>query len=217
MPRFNTVSRRGFLETVGSVAGLAMLPMAAFAQGTDAPTVADLAAAATAAKQQFVPITDARLKRLRSQLAASVARLDRFLSAPGMQTAAWKRYLRWDTLRAATDGAKTVDLDGLNAIHQKFTANHDGLELVVFTDVRDDLRRYLDGVTFAGNPRGREVVGAQLELLAAELEKYAARKDGASARLMGRRLGFLHQARQADKLIAAVRRHYCQPNLHLVR
>ena len=110
--------------------------------GEEVPPLGQLPAICRAAKAQFRPLTTADLEELKVELVHALARLDRRLETAGKNGANWRKYLQWRRLQAQLRDGKVPDLAVLDAVYKKYTAGHEGLELVWFLDVRQALRRY---------------------------------------------------------------------------
>ncbi|MHC4180602.1 MAG: hypothetical protein ACYSWU_24145, partial [Planctomycetota bacterium] len=108
---------------------------------------------------------------------------------------------------------KEPDLEVLDAVYRRFTAGHEGLELVWFLDVRDALRRYKEMAPNVGDPAVQARYGKLLDFLAERLGAYAAGPTAEDALLIGQAVRQLEEFRQAPELVAAIRHHYLRPNL----
>ena len=177
--------------------------------------VARLIAMAESAKSQFQPFPADQVVRTHSRLQRAVKRLDAVLkrttSANGQQ---WKEYLRWDSLVGELERSETPDRAPLEATASRLFQNYGSLELPVFTRVRDALMAYLTAREMAENERLADAYAAQLDRLVERLREYERQGTYQQAQQLGPLVGWLENARQADELVAAVRRQYGCPNFY---
>lgn len=185
------------------------------ASGGEAPPLGQLPSACREAKAHFRPLTETDLKEVRVELADAVARLERRLEAAGENGAAWNAFLQGDLLRAQLAEGRTPDLDVLDGVYKRYTAGHEGLELVWFLDVRETLRRYREMARTVGNPELPARYAQLLDFLADRLGAYAAGPTADDALVIGRVVRQLEEFGQATELVSAVRHHYLRPNLML--
>lgn len=167
---------------------------------------------AEAAKSKLTAAADVDVAAARKQLAAEIARLDGHLrsSADG---AAWREALAWDALSAQLKPGVTPDTNVLVVAYRALSTDEPGLEHRSFRLARRAMRRYLQLSTYAAGEKSDETTAAVLASVAEDIEGYAKEHDGERARRLGRALGYLRQHDQAEQLVAAARRHYCQPNV----
>ena len=184
-----------------------------WAKELSAPSDADLPVLLRKAKTHFIPVADSDLAEAKSELAASVERLDDYLTPGGENGEAWKKYLRWAKLQTLLGDAAETDLRALKEVYDQFRANHEGLELGWFADVAEALRRYFDFSAGAQTPNAQEGFTRAMEALAASLERYAAGPTQDDHWAIGARLGQLESTSQVPQLIGAVRKRYSHPNL----
>lgn len=169
---------------------------------------------AAAAKETLKPAKEADLVSARAELAAAVTELDTQLrSAP--DGAAWRQTLAWDQLTAQLKPGKEPDNAALAASYRELTADKPGLERREFRRARRALRRYLEVSAYAADQQSDERTAAILAAAAQDLAAYPEKHDGEIARRLGRSLGYLRRHGQTPQLVAAARRHYCQPNLYI--
>jgi hypothetical protein len=181
----------------------------------EVPPVDQLPADCRAAKAEFHPLTAADLLEVKVELADAVARLERRLRAAGENGANWRKYLQVDRLRAQLEKGKTPDLAVLDAVYKRYTAGHEGLELVWFVDVGEALRRYRETARNVGDPELRSRYEQLLDFLAPYLETYVADPTAEKAAVIGQAVIRLEEARQAPGLVEAIRHHFLRPNLLL--
>lgn len=179
------------------------------------PSIDELPAACRAAKAEFNPLTRADLQEVKAELVQAVTRLDRRLSAAGDNGADWREYLQWDRMQNELQGDGDPDLSVLDAVYKKYTAGHEGLELVWFVEVRMALQRYRAVAHSVDNPKFKPAYEQLLDALATHLQAYAAQPTAEGALVIGRALGQLEDARQAPALVRAIRHHLARPNLFL--
>lgn len=179
----------------------------------EVPPLGQLPAICRAAKAQFRPLTTADLEDLKVELVNSLARLDRRLDAAGENGARWRKYLQWRRLQAQLRDGKVPDLAVLDAVYKKYTAGHEGLELVWFLDVRQAVRRYRDMAGRLGNPALQTSYEQLLDFLAEHLEAHLDAPTAEEAWLISQAVYQLQEARQAPALVRAIRHHYRHPNL----
>jgi hypothetical protein len=177
------------------------------------PPVEELPAMCTAAKETFTPLTDADVEEAKSELLAAVDRLDTRLNDSPSSSAPWKTFLRWDVMQSQLSDNDSLDLSVLNSVYQRYAANHAGLELPVFADVRQALRRYLLTAQIARDAEATARYEAWLDTLAGHLEAYGTSPNGEQADRIGAALAWLEDARRAPALVEAVRYYYSRPNL----
>jgi len=175
--------------------------------------VEKLPAVARQAVDAFVPQSDAGLDAAKAELLEALARLDRELGNSGPEGDRWKAYLEWDVLEAQLDREEGPELKVLDRVHSRYDADHAGLDLTVFTDVREALRGY---VTTARAKEDGSLETAYRQLMQAlpeVLESYRKAPTAEGAATLGRVIQWLEDAGQAPWMVQAVRRHYTRPNL----
>jgi len=178
-----------------------------------APTIDELAAACGAAKEAFVPRTDAHLEQAKSELLAAVARLDRMLRISGPGGEGWRKFLAWEQMRDQLDQRGGPDLATLDAIYARYASGHNGLGLAEFAGVRRALRRYLSTARAIGNDRLDEHYRTLLDALPKHLRAYADAPSAQEAHVIGEVVCWLEEAGQAPELIEVIRRYFARPNL----
>jgi len=179
------------------------------------PAVERLPAECRAAKATFREVTETDLAEAEAALAEAAARLDQRLQADATNGPGWRKYLKWDRMQNELCDNGKLDLSVLRSILAKYQAGHEGLRLARFVDVRLALSRYLLIARNVGNPALKPAYEKLLDALAAQLESYAEKPTAKGALIIGRLIGQLEDARQAPRLIRAIRHHYARPNLRL--
>jgi hypothetical protein len=186
-------------------------------QPVQAPPAAEanLLESVQAARENFRPVPEDHLAQRRNELQQAMAELDQMLarSNPGYAEG-WKEYLHWDQLVANIADIEQPDIAALRDIYERFRRNNNGLEMARFLKVRDRLRDYLDALLIARQPKLQESYAAALDSLAKRLEEYEKSPTGLNGPEIGRTLGWLEAAGQADQLVSAVQQRYDHPNLY---
>ncbi len=178
------------------------------------PGAGELAEAARAAKSEFKPLSSEHVAQTKAAAAKAIAALDLFLSSGDeRKQQAWKKYLQWQSMHDQLNSSGEPDLRELQLLAGLYHANHSGLELAQFVAVRDSLREYVNAAYFASDAKLPEAYATNLEDLATRLEAFAQNPTSDNALLIGRTIGWLESAGQADTLVRAVRRQYWRPNL----
>lgn len=183
--------------------------------GEEVPLVDQLASVCRAAKADFRPLTAADLREVKAELLQAIARLDRRLDAAGKNGQNWRRYLRWDQMQSELRDGKEPDPAVLGAVYRRYTAEHDGLELTWFVDVREALRQYRQMAQNVGDRGLRARYEQLMDALASHLQAYAAKPTAEEALVIGGAVRQLEEARQAPDLVRAIRHHFVRPNLRL--
>ncbi len=163
-------------------------------------------------KGRFQPITPQLLAQTKAQLAERFERLDRRLDLDGQNGRAWREYLLWDLLAEQLAAAK-LDPAVLLRVLERYEAEHQGLALVWFVEVRDALRRYHRVLQASDDPQISAVCDQVLDALAQRLQTAWPRLEPADARFVGQATGWLADLGQAPGVTAAVRAELAQPNL----
>lgn len=173
----------------------------------------DVTKALQEAKDKFQPITPAAVAESKSELNASLQRLETFLSTESGDADQWKSQLKWEVMKAelGKDKPNLGVLDGsLNAFHE----NVDGLERDEFLETRTLLRAYMNAVLFSGDAdQTKQVYTTRVEDLAKQLDAYEKAPASETALAIGRHLGWFNRARQSPRVVKAVRARYSHPNL----
>ena len=179
------------------------------------PSIGELPAACRAAKAAFRPLSQKDVQQARDELIRAVDRLDRRLKTDRLSGANWRKYVEFDKLRAQLQPDSEPEADALDKIHRKFAADHEGLDLVWFLDVRDAIGRYKFITGLVGDTGLQTAFGNLLDGLADQLQTCAAEPTAEEALAIGQAVGQLSDARQVPALVAAIRHHFARPNLFM--
>ena len=174
----------------------------------------DLSKTLEGAKGSFQPISPETVAQSKSELDASIQRLENFLVVELDDADRWKSQLKWDVMTAelAKDKPNLGALDkSLNAFHEDV----DGLEGAPFIETRALLLTYMNAVLFSRDAeKTKQDYATRVDDLAKQLESYATAPTTDTAIAIGRHLGWFERARQSPQVIKAVREQYSHPNLY---
>jgi hypothetical protein len=168
-----------------------------------------------AARENYRPAPPGHVAQRRRELQQAMYELDQMLarSRPGYAQG-WKEYLRWNDLVANVGAERPPQLDTLREVIERFRRNNSGLEMARFLKVRDRLRDYIDALEIASDAKAQENYTAAIDSLSERLKEYEASHSGLNGPEIGRTLGWLQAAGQAQPVVSAVQRRYSYPNLH---
>jgi hypothetical protein len=169
------------------------------------------------AKGQARLITTDDVAATKARLLENVQTLESFLaSSSAEQAKAWRELVHLEAMRAelAKEGAPALDV--LNRALVAYRENHAGLELKVFTDVRDSLRLYMNQVVFSASENFASEYDRRIDELVTQLEAYETARSTKLAIEIGRTLGWFDRAGQISSVTTAVREHYSHPNLLVI-
>ena len=172
----------------------------------------DLAAWAHRLKDSYQEVTPADVARAKSSVRSRLDRLDEYLPDNNVGKG-WKTYLDWKVLLDQLAEEVEPNLEQLQAVHAKFTANYAGLEQRRFRRVADALGFYIDLLAVTALPNAAEHHAAQMESLAQALATYAAEPTAERTRSIAQGLQWLEQSGQAAELVRAVHEQFSHPNL----
>ncbi|MFV1968978.1 MAG: hypothetical protein ACC628_26460, partial [Pirellulaceae bacterium] len=195
--------------------GICMMVFAVSQPGAAEEVIRDqqLPALAEAAKDRFRPITADDLAQFKSAVLDGTRDLDRFLkTGAARKRTGWRNYLKWDAMHEEL-AKDSPDLRALQGFRSLYFAMHDGLELAEFRNVRDSLTLYMNGLLVSSRPNLEEMYKARLDDLAKRLRGFPDNPSSDEATAIGRTLGWLEQAGQAEAVVQAVRQRYWRPNL----
>ncbi len=176
---------------------------------------ADLPEMCRQAKENFRPLSETDLQQAKQQLLEAVDRLDQRLAEDGPNGAAWRKYLKCESLVTQLDSEGAADLSELNAIYKRFASSHEGLGLVWFIEVRHALRQYLAVARSIGNAQLEAGYQGLMDTLADRLQAYAEAPSAKEALVIADAVRWLQDARQAPELLEAISQHLTHPNLFL--
>jgi hypothetical protein len=165
------------------------------------------------ARNAFRPISPATANSRRAELMAAVDRLDRYLVTGGTNGNNWKRFLRWDEMRAELHKGPSADLDVLEDIQTLYSSGYAGFELPIYADAGRALRRYIDTQRTIHDREARSHFEARIDALAEDVEAYMASPATADTQRAGEILGELAASGQAPNVIQKVRQQLSHPNL----
>lgn len=170
-----------------------------------------------AQRERFQPISSDRVAAARRDLLNAMRALEQFLASGNAEkAAAWKHYLRWDALQAALNTGANPNPADLDSIAERYSANHSGLELAPFTEMRRALRQYARAVYYGGGDQVKNAYVQHLDDLAKRLESYSNSPTTEDASAIGRSLGWLERGGQVPHLIRSVRSSFSRPNFYAV-
>ncbi len=185
---------------------------AAQPNGSEA-TSPDLSQVVEQAKGNFQPILLDTVAQTKSDLMASIQRLDSFLEDELGDADHWTTELKLTAMKAelAKEKPSLATLDkSLTAFH----VDDDGLEAAPFLETRGLLRTYMNAVLFFGDAEGtKKVYATRMDDLATQLTSYATDRNSETAIAIGLHLGWFDRARQSPQVVKAVRQQYSHPNL----
>ncbi len=187
--------------------------VAAESPSPDFPSVEELPAACLAAKANFRPLTPQDVQSAKVELIEAVGRLDKKLKADGKNGENWRKYLLLEKLQNQLKSDETPDIGVLDTIYRRYAADHEGLALVWFLDVKEAIGRYRFLAASVESTKLKAAYDRMLEGLAEQLESYRSEPTAEGAVAIGRAVGQLQDARQAPELVAAVLHHFARPNL----
>ena len=176
------------------------------------PPPEKLADMARAEKQHFRPVTLADAQQAKARLAAALDALQQRLRPAGPNGADWAKHLQLEGLDAQLRSEKP-DMTVLGETYQRFASGHEGLGLIWFADVRDELRHYVELTGAVGNPQLKTAYETILDRSATQLGEYAAKPTTELATDIEESLRWLENALQAPALVRAVRQRHVYPNL----
>lgn len=186
--------------------------LAAWLNELAVPTAAELPKALENAKKDFTaPAANAQAQAA-AVLRAALTPLDRYLGSNRPNGLAWKKYLRWDELQQQLKSPEP-DSEVLGEIEARLIANKPGLELKVFADAGDALRKYVDVVEVAETEDLQQEYQLAIDELAKNLDAYAKDPNEQTAAEIGDRIGWLRMFRGSQGVVKGIRRELSHPNL----
>ena len=167
-----------------------------------------------AAKGQARSINAEDVAAAKAQLLKSVGVLEALIAnSSEEQSAKWRELVQLDAMKAELAKEDTPSLEVLNRSLVAYRENEAGLERKEFTDVRDQLRLYMNHLVFSSTEGFAVEFDRRIDELVAQLEAYDAAPTTKLAIEIGRTLGWFDRASQIESVTAAVREHHSHPNL----
>lgn len=213
--RFRTAFRT--CATCVSITLFAAVVYAADAKPSEAPIARDrLPAACHSAKAEFRAISRDDVAQAKTVLLEAIGRLDQRLTQAGQGGQEWRNYLRLSDLQQELRSDKQPNKAVLAKILARYSAGHEGLELVWFLDTQRALHNYIATANAVDSPAPiRAAYEKLLDKLAATLETYLAKPTTDGALTITESVRWLQSAHQAPGLVEAIERHLGQKNLHV--
>jgi hypothetical protein len=169
------------------------------------------------AEERFQVPSTARFDSTRETLREEVDRVGRALEAEGADYAAtWKTYLHWNLLERNLGPESTVNLGELDLVRRWLYSNQEGLELPLFSGLRERIDRHLDSAFTAAHA---DLQTAFLERVALARRQCVALADDpcdTNAIALARTLGWFDRTQQLTAEVARVRSLASLPNAQLV-
>lgn len=172
----------------------------------------ELAEMARAARSDYRPVTAEDLAAARSSLDAARTRWEQFLTRDPQQAAAWRAYLRLPQVEEELARGAEGDVEAISDTLARLRANHAGLELAPFRELRAAVEEYLRVLRALQGPPTREEFEQRLDALAVLLAEYERQPRGAVHLEISRQLAWLHAKRQASSLVTAAGDRLSAPN-----
>ena len=164
--------------------------------------------------EPFKPVTAADVENAKTALQEATGELDRQLKLIGTeQESRWKKYLRWDDLQEQIKSEKPSRSE-LSKIAQKYRMNHPGLEMPVFTNVRDAILDFANRSYFSNEAIAKRIYDGRLRLIKSGLEKLKAGHDDRTVGLLGEAVSDLANSGNCPTLVARIRSAFAKPNFH---
>jgi hypothetical protein len=168
-----------------------------------------------AARQQQVPARN-ELQARQAELQQAVAELQVVLANSGPEVAeGWKKYLRWSELEAGLNNPAAVEPHQLQAIVERFSRNHAGLESSRFLLVRDRLRAFARAVETSQQGNTAALQEQALASLAESAARYGVEPTSADAAAITRSLAWLETSGTGGDLSSTAQATFNRPNLEL--
>lgn len=172
----------------------------------------DLGELASAAREQFVPISDQQMADAHDDLAHRTRELDRYFRRNRKSARKWRDDLEWDDFKKQLSSDDPLELRTLVSVYRRLNTNQPGLEAPAFRSVSDALRRYIDLAAAAAMTDPAQAQAEQIDALVRDLEQYRAAPGPPRDLSIGQRLDFIASLGQAPEFVAAVRREFARPN-----
>lgn len=190
---------------------IAAVSYAADAERQDAVIPRDqLVAACKKAKAEFRLIAETDVAQAKTVLVEALARLDERLTQAGPDGEDWRKYLQCEKLQETLRGDGQPDKTLLARIYKRYTAGHEGLDLVWFIDVQRALHNYIATMGAVQNEGLRAIYEKKLDIL---VTKLAAKPTTENTLEITESVRFLQEAHQVPELVRAIQQHFVQPNV----
>jgi len=153
----------------------------------------------------------------KSNLESAIYRLQNFLmSANDDRITRWLVFLRWNELQKEL--AKAIpDTETLVQLERNMRQNYPGLEMPIFSDVRLQLKNYIQAVRFGTEPENSiQSLSKRLDKLAESVQTPPTGSDLERQREIGFVLSLLEQTGQSPALIQSLRNGFSRPNFRLL-
>src|SRR5262245_16072282 len=176
-------------------------------------SLADLAADARAAKENFKPVAKADVLARQVAAEAAVRRLDRYLKASGANGQGWIAYLHLPELAAELKKGIEADAKTLHDFAARYTGGATGLELSQFQGVGKTLTAFADLLAAYQNSEAKSASAKDMDALANALDAASQKPADVNRQELGELLARISASGQAPRLVAAVLEQLSQPNL----
>lgn len=164
--------------------------------------------------EPFKPLSDAEVKKSKAALVHATSELERQLKVIGAaQEKLWKSYLDWDELQEQIKSEKPSRTE-LTRIAHKYRMNHPGLEMKVFTDVREAILVFANHSYFANEALSKRIYDSRLRLIQTGLTKLKEAHDDRTVGLIGEAIADLEHSGNCPDLVARIRSAFAKPNFH---
>ncbi len=163
----------------------------------------------------FRVTSESDIAAAKAELSLQTRLLGEVLAASPVHGPSWKEFLRWDRLAAQVADNATPDLEELSAILDRFTRDHDGLELPAILRVRTALIRYYHRCLSSGNQQLPQQYQQRLGELAQLVESMRGDKTAEPLEKIALQLEWFDRYEQIPSVIAAVRQSAPLANLYV--
>lgn len=182
------------------------------------PSAADLAKLDDAAfaalmrslKSSYAPVTAAAVDRIGAELRGKMGTLKTYLAKGGANGQAWRNFLILPLLEGEIAKGQAAELGELRQVLERFRSGYQGLELPVFSNVAEALRRYIEALASLRDPRGAESFEIVIERLATTIEQGAPPPEQLDQ--FGSDLAWLEERGQQPSIVRASLERYSRPN-----
>ena len=162
----------------------------------------------------FVALEKGRIAESKQKLQAAMSELDRQLMRHGEgHASAWKDYLNWSDLQAQME-SESPDRKVLSELARRFLMNHAGLELKVFTDVRQSILDYANALYYGTGTIAKRTYDSRLKIIKSALAKLKESHDEYTLGLLSEAATDLENSGNCPELVAGIRATFSKPNFH---